>query len=224
MLNFLLKKIEKENKETQRTKVGQLAGVLGLLSNLVLFIGKFLIGFAAGSVSIMADAMNSLSDTISSVLTLIGFKVAAKPADSEHPYGHERFEYISGLLISLIIALVGFQFLKSSFEKILNPEPIKLSLALFIVLIASIVIKVLQGRMYLTLSKKIDSQTLKATSKDSLNDVYTTLAVLVSALFEWVTNLRIDGYVGFLLALYILYSGYTMVKDFINEFRKSSNR
>jgi cation diffusion facilitator family transporter len=217
MLNFLLKKIEKENKETQRTKVGQLAGVLGLLSNLVLFIGKFLIGFAAGSVSIMADAMNSLSDTISSVLTLIGFKVAAKPADSEHPYGHERFEYISGLLISLIIALVGFQFLKSSFEKILNPEPIKLSLALFIVLIASIVIKVLQGRMYLTLSKKIDSQTLKATSKDSLNDVYTTLAVLVSALFEWVTNLRIDGYVGFLLALYILYSGYTMVKDFINE-------
>jgi cation diffusion facilitator family transporter len=110
MLNFLLKKIEKENKETQRTKVGQLAGVLGLLSNLVLFIGKFLIGFAAGSVSIMADAMNSLSDTISSVLTLIGFKVAAKPADSEHPYGHERFEYISGLLISLIIALVGFQF------------------------------------------------------------------------------------------------------------------
>ena len=91
MLNFLLKKIEKENKETQRTKVGQLAGVLGLLSNLILFIGKFLIGFTAGSVSIMADAMNSLSDTISSVLTLIGFKVAAKPADSEHPYGHERF-------------------------------------------------------------------------------------------------------------------------------------
>ncbi|EOT29319.1 cation diffusion facilitator family transporter [Enterococcus saccharolyticus subsp. saccharolyticus ATCC 43076] len=217
MLNFLLKKIEKENKETQRTKVGQLAGVLGLLSNLILFIGKFLIGFTAGSVSIMADAMNSLSDTISSVLTLIGFKVAAKPADSEHPYGHERFEYISGLFISLIITFVGFQFLQTSFAKILHPEPVKLSAALFLVLIASIGIKVWQGRMYLSFANKIDSQTLKATSKDSLNDVYTTIAVLISAFFEWLTNLRIDGYVGFLLALYILYSGYTMVKDFIHE-------
>ncbi len=215
MINFFLRKIKPD--AAQRTKVGELAGVFGLVSNIILFIGKFLIGFTAGSVSIMADAMNSLSDTIASILTLVGFRIAAKPADSEHPYGHERFEYISGLAISLIITLVGFQFLQSSFQKILHPENVRLSIYLFAVLIASIAIKIWQGRMYLTLAKKIDSQTLTAASKDSLNDVYTTLAVLLSALFEWVTHLRIDGYVGFLLALYILYSGIMMVKDFVGE-------
>lgn len=218
MIEFFLKKAQKsKDKETQRTRVGELAGKLGFLSNIILFIGKFVIGFTAGSVSIMADAMNSLSDTISSILTLIGFRVASKPADSEHPYGHERFEYISGLIISFIITFVGFQFLQSSVKKIIAPENIRLSSYLFVVLIVSILVKIWQGRMYLTLSRKINSETLKAASKDSLNDVYTTAAVLVSALVEWGTGLKIDGYVGFLLALYIVYSGLSMVKDFIGE-------
>ncbi|KAF1301490.1 cation transporter [Enterococcus saccharolyticus] len=217
MIKFFLDKVTKGTKETQRTKVGELAGILGLLSNMLLFLGKLFIGLAAGSVSIMADAMNSLSDTISSVLTLIGFRVAAKPADSEHPYGHERFEYISGLAISVIIMFVGFQFLQTSFAKILHPEPINVSFYVLIVLLLSIAIKVWQGRMYVTLAQKINSQTLRATSKDSFNDVYTTVAVLLSALLEWFTNWRIDGYVGFLLALYILYSGFMMVRDFIGE-------
>lgn len=218
MVQFLLNRINKRYvKKRQRTKIGELAGILGLISNLLLFIGKFLIGFTAGSVSIMADAMNSLSDFIASILTLIGFRVGAKPADSDHPFGHERFEYISGLVISLIITFVGFQFLTSSVSKMIQPEPVRISKYLFIVLVLSVLIKIWQGRMYLKLAKNIDSDTLKASSKDSFNDVYTTLAVLFSALFEWYTDVLIDGYVGFLLALYIIYSGFSMVQDFVRE-------
>lgn len=218
MVQFLLNRINKRYvKKRQRTKIGELAGILGLISNLLLFIGKFLIGFTAGSVSIMADAMNSLSDFIASILTLIGFRVGAKPADSDHPFGHERFEYISGLVISLIITFVGFQFLTSSVSKMIQPEPVRISKYLFIVLVLSVLIKIWQGRMYLKLAKNIDSETLKASSKDSFNDVYTTLAVLFSALFEWYTGVLIDGYVGFLLALYIIYSGFSMVQDFVRE-------
>ena len=127
MVKFFMKKFLSKGPEGNRTSVGQLAGVLGFLSNAILFIGKFAIGVMAHSVSIMADAINSLTDTISSVLTLVGFKIAAKPADKEHPYGHERFEYISGFLISLIMTFVGWQFLQASFEKILQPEKVKLN-------------------------------------------------------------------------------------------------
>ena len=125
-----------------------MAGVWGLLTNVILFVAKLMIGLLSGSVSIMADAINSLSDTASSVLTLVGFKIAAKPADPEHPYGHERFEYISGLFVSLIITYVGFQFLHSSIEKIIDPENIALSPIIFLVLVFSIALKVIQGRMY----------------------------------------------------------------------------
>ncbi|AYW45004.1 cation diffusion facilitator family transporter [Tetragenococcus koreensis] len=218
MLERLVERIIKnKNKEEQRTKVGQLAGVLGLVSNVVLFLGKLLIGFIASSVSIMADAVNSLSDMISSVLTLIGFKIAAKPADKEHPYGHERFEYISGLAVSFVIIIVGVQFLQTSFNKILEPTDTIFSIRVFIVLLASIIIKIWQGKMYVGLAKKIDSQTLKASGKDSFNDIFTTGTVLLSALIEYLTNWRIDGFIGFILALYIIYTGIRMIKDFIDE-------
>ncbi|THE15993.1 cation transporter [Enterococcus hirae] len=201
----------------QRTKKGILAGTLGLISNLILFLSKFMIGLISGSVSIMADAINSLSDTASSVLTLIGFKIAAKPADPEHPYGHERFEYISGLFVSIIITYVGFQFLQSSVEKIIHPENIYLSPIVFLVLVFSILLKFFQGRMYLKIATTIDSEALVATAKDSYNDVFTTLAVLISAGVEWLTDWRVDGYIGFLLALYILYSGIMMLREFVYE-------
>jgi len=215
--HFVEKMIKNKNKEEQRTKVGQIAGVIGLISNIILFLGKFSIGFIANSVSIMADAINSLSDMISSILTLVGFKVAAKPADKEHPYGHERFEYISGLAVSFIIMLVGVQFLQSSFDKILDPESITFSVLIFIVLLASIIIKIWQGKMYGKLAKKIDSQTLQASGKDSLNDVFITITVLLSALVEYISGWHIDGFVGFVLALYIIYTGIKMIKDFIDE-------
>lgn len=215
--HFVEKMIKNKNREEQRTKVGQIAGVIGLVSNIVLFLGKFSIGFIANSVSIMADAINSLSDMISSILTLVGFKVAAKPADKEHPYGHERFEYISGLAVSFIIMLVGVQFLQSSFNKILDPESISFSVLIFIVLLSSIIIKIWQGKMYGKLAKKIDSQTLQASGKDSLNDVFITITVLLSALVEYISGWHIDGFVGFVLALYIIYTGIKMIKDFIDE-------
>ncbi|MDN6640583.1 MAG: cation diffusion facilitator family transporter [Tetragenococcus sp.] len=218
MLERLVEKIIKnKSQEEQRTKVGQLAGTLGLISNIILFFGKFFIGFIANSVSIMADAINSLSDMISSILTLIGFKVAAKPADKEHPYGHERFEYISGLAVSFVIIIVGFQFLQSSFAKILEPESTAFSIRIFIVLLVSIVIKIWQINMYKRLAQKIGSQTLQASGKDSLNDIFTTVTVLFSALIEYLTNWRIDGFIGFILALYIIYTGLRMIKDFIDE-------
>lgn len=201
----------------ERTKKGILAGILGLLSNLLLFISKLTIGLFSGSVSIMADAINSLSDTASSILTLAGFKIAAKPADPEHPYGHERFEYISGLFVSIIITYVGFQFLQTSIRKILHPESLTLSPIIFIVLLFSIILKFVQGRMYVTIAQSIDSETLRATAKDSYNDVYTTLAVLLSAGIEWLMGWRIDGYVGFALAGYILWSGIMMLRAFVYE-------
>lgn len=201
----------------ERTKKGIIAGILGLITNILLFVAKFAIGLFSGSVSIMADAINSLSDTASSILTLVGFKIAAKPADQEHPFGHERFEYISGLFVSIIITYVGFQFFDASIRKIFRPEHLVLTPIVFLVLIFSILLKLLQGRMYTRFSKTIQSEALKATAKDSYNDVFTTLAVLVSAGIERFTGWRIDGYVGFVLAGYIIFSGIMMLRDFVYE-------
>lgn len=220
MIQALLQRYEKKierRKLEKRTAFGAFAGRIGLVSNLFLFVSKFMIGLLSGSVSIMADAINSLSDTISSVLTLVGFYIAGKPADKEHPYGHERFEYISGMLVSLVITFIGFEFLTTSVDRILHPESIKVTPILFAVLALSIGIKIWQGLFYKKVSAKIDSQALVAAAKDSFNDVYTTLAVLISAFIEGVTGLRIDGYIGFLIAAYIIYSGLQLIREFINE-------
>lgn len=217
MLNFLIQRFSRQDSENNRSSLGILAGILGLISNLILFIAKIIIGSISGSVSIMADAINNLSDTASSILTLIGFKIAAKPADKDHPYGHERFEYISGFLVSILIIYVGIQFLHNSYDKIRNPEPLQLSAVIFLVLSLSILIKVWQGFMYRKVGQKIASETLRATAQDSLNDVFTTLAVLISSGVELLTGWRIDGYIGFLMALYIIYSGYQMIRKFIDE-------
>ncbi|MBU5365703.1 cation diffusion facilitator family transporter [Enterococcus devriesei] len=217
MLNFLIDKITKRSKANKRTGVGILAGLLGLFSNLALFIAKFFIGSLSGSVSIMADAINNLSDTASSVITLAGFKIAGKPADEGHPYGHERFEYISGFVISILVTYVGVRFLDSSFVKIIHPSSVLLSPIVYIVLVLSILLKFWQGFMYRKLSREIDSDTLRATAQDSINDVYTTIAVLISAIIEWLSGWRIDGYIGFLIALYIIYSGIKMLLGFIND-------
>lgn len=218
MLKYFIQKFATNGAlEQQRTGIGRLAGALGFLSNALLFLGKFTIGVAASSVSIMADAINSLTDTVSSILTLVGFQIASKPADNEHPYGHERFEYISGFVISLVITFVGGQFLLSSFKKILAPQHVRLSIFVYVILIVSILIKIWQSRMYYTLGKKIQSTTLKASGQDALNDVLMTTAVLISAIIEGLTNWRVDGVIGFLIACYILYSGISMVRAFINE-------
>ncbi|MDT2638496.1 cation diffusion facilitator family transporter [Enterococcus dongliensis] len=217
MLTFLINKITKRWKGNKRTSVGILGGILGLVSNLILFLAKFFISSLSGSVSIMADAMNNLSDTASSFITLAGFKIAGKPADEGHPYGHERFEYISGFVISILVTYVGVRFLDSSFIKILHPSSVLLSPIVYIVLILSILMKFWQSHMYRKLSHEIDSDTLKATAQDSINDVYTTIAVLISAIIEWISGWRIDGYIGFFIALYIIYSGIKMIMSFISD-------
>lgn len=219
MVQFFLKRLKGRNYENKvfRTKTGITAAILGLVSNALLFGGKIAVGLISGSVSIMADAVNNLSDTASSLITLIGFRIAGKPADNEHPYGHERFESISGLMVSILIIYVGFQFLHTSYDKIIEPADLSLNAAVFFVLVLSILIKIWQSRMYYSLGREIHSETLKVTGKDSLNDVIVTMAVLFSAGVEYFSGWRIDGYAGLVIALYIMYSGITMIKDFIDE-------
>lgn len=165
----------------------------------------------------MADAVNNLSDTISSVVTLLGFYIAGKPADREHPYGHERFEYISGMFVSLLITFVGFQFFLTSIDRIREPQSIHFTWIMLVVLLLSIFLKIWQGLVYKNIAKKIDSNTLIAASKDSLNDVFTTVTVLISTAVEGMTGWRIDGYIGLLIAVYIIYSGLQLIREFVNE-------
>jgi len=209
-------KIQRKKLE-RRTALGAFAGCIGLFSNIFLFISKLLIGLFSGSVSIMADAMNNLSDTVSSVLTLVGFYISNKPADQEHPYGHERFEYISGLMVSLLITFVGLQFFITSLERIREPEAVNVTPVVLLILILSILVKVLQSVFYKKVAQRIDSNTLIATAKDSLNDVYITITVLLSAAIEGLTGLRIDGYVGLLIAGYIVFSGFQLIREFVSE-------
>lgn len=200
-----------------RTRIGLLAGNVGVISNLLLTILKLIAGGLAGSISIITDAMNNLADTASSIVTIIGFRAASKPPDKEHPYGHERSEYISGLVISLVIIFVGLQFLTTSAQKILNPTSLHATPLVFILLLLSIVMKIGQGIFYRTTAYKTDSNTLHSAAQDSLNDVYITVVVLLASVVETLFGWQIDGYAGFALAIFIIYSGITMIKNSIND-------
>lgn len=215
MKRYLDKLAMENSPEELRLKLGKFAGFLGLLSNLFLGLLKVFLGVMTHSVSITADAINNLGDSASSLLTLFGFVIGEKPADKEHPFGHERFELISGLLISILIIFVGLQFLKTSILRILTPQPVKMTPVVLILLIVSIGIKFWQSYSYKTIAGKISSETLMASSQDSLNDCLTTGVVLVSAMVQSIFHVTIDGYVGSLIALYILYSGLQMVKEFV---------
>ena len=199
-----------------RSAYGKLAGWVGIFCNVLLFGAKLLVGTISGSVSITADAINNLSDATSSVVTLLGFKLAEKPADEGHPYGHARIEYISGLIVAAMILLIGVELIKTSFRKILSPEPVEFSAAVVIVLVLSILLKFWMAHFNRTLGRRIDSETLIATAADSRNDVISTAAVLVASVVGYLTQLRIDGYVGLLVALFILYSGVSIAKDTID--------
>ena len=199
-----------------RTAVGSLSGVVGILCNLLLFTMKLLVGTLAASVSITADAMNNLSDATSSIVTLLGFKLAEKPADEDHPYGHARFEYLSGLAVAVMIMVIGFELAKSSVEKILNPTAVEFSFAACVVLIGSIAVKLWLAFFNNKLGKMIRSGALEATAADSRNDCIATFAVLLAALIESVTSFRIDGWMGLAVALFILYSGWNLAKETIS--------
>ncbi len=214
LLRFFIK--EPPDTPRARLKIGRLSGILGLICNLLLFAGKLCIGILSGAVSITADAMNNLSDASSSIVTLIGFKLAEKPADEDHPYGHARYEYLSGLAVAAIIIVIGFELAKSSVEKIFDPVQITFSVPLVAVLVLSILIKLWLFITNRKFGKLIGSSALLATAADSRNDVIATLAVLTAAVLEAFTALPADGYIGLGVALFILYSGAQLARQTIS--------
>ena len=216
LLRLFVKDYENTASRKVRAKVGRLSGVVGIICNLLLFGGKLLVGILSGAVSIVADAMNNLSDAASSIVTLVGFKLAERPADDDHPYGHARYEYLSGLAVAALILVIGFELAKTSVEKIFNPAAVAITLPTVIVLAGSILVKLWLSLFNGHLGKHIDSQALLATSVDSRNDVVATAAVLVAGIVEAFTSWQIDGYIGLLVALFIMYSGATMAKETIS--------
>ena len=192
-----------------------LGGIVGIIVNLILFAVKFTVGVLASSIAIMADAFNNLSDAASSIITIIGFKVANMPPDSKHPFGHGRMEYISALIVAFMVMLVGLQFIKSSFQRILNPVNVTFEFITFILLIVSILFKLWLSRFNKFIGNTINSAALKAASVDALGDVFTSSCVTISFLVSKFTSFPIDGYFGILVAVFIVYSGYTLVKETI---------
>lgn len=218
--NFLVKSFIKNNEDTKNPKVrnsyGTLGGVIGIIINFILFVIKFSVGMLVGSIAISADAFNNLSDAASSIITIIGFKMSNKPADAEHPFGHGRIEYLSALLVAFMVMLVGVQFVKSSIERIMNPEVITFELIPFILLLISIGFKVWLSTFNRFIGNKINSSALKAAATDALGDVFTSSTVVISFLLAKFTSLPIDGYIGIFVALAILYAGFGLVRETLN--------
>ena len=218
--NFLVKIFVKDSENVSDIKVrgayANLAGVVGIITNLILFIIKLSVGLLSNSVSILADAFNNLSDAASSIITIVGFKMANKPADAEHPFGHGRIEYITAMIVSFMVMLVGLQFVKTSFQKIINPTPVTFELLPFILLLVSIVFKFWLSKFNKSIGNKINSSTLKATATDAMGDVFTSTTVVISFLISKFTTLPIDGYIGIIVALAIVYSGFSLIKETLN--------
>lgn len=212
MTKRLLRRLGRQN----RAAYGKLSGAVGIACNLLLFAGKLAVGLAAHSVSITADAVNNLSDASGAVVTLVGFRMAEKPADRDHPFGHARVEYIAGLVVSALILLVGAELAKSAVEKILHPAPVDISPVTMAVLAVSIAVKLWLSRFNRALGRQIDSAALMATAADSRNDALSTGAVLLSALVSRHTGWGIDGYTGLAVALFILWSGIGIARDTAN--------
>lgn len=213
MLRLFVKDYEQVNKPAVRSGYGTLAGMTGIFLNLCLFAAKLLAGFLTASIAITADAFNNLSDAGSSVVTLVGFKMAGKPADSEHPFGHGRVEYLAALMISLAILLVGVELFKSSFDKLLAPEPGTFRLLSVVILVASIAVKLWMAYFNRTLGKKINSSAMRAACMDSVTDAVATAAVLAGIVAGHFLNVYLDPWLGMLVALFILYTGFTTARD-----------
>ncbi|MBM6899074.1 cation transporter [Gemmiger formicilis] len=221
MVDLLIRTFIKNHENTAnravRTAYGNLACIVSVVCNLLLFAGKTLVGTLAGSVSITADGMNNLSDASSNIVSLAGFKLGSRPADSEHPYGHARYEYLAGLAVSVMILVIGVELLKESFGKVLHPTPVQFGWLTVAVLIASILVKLWMSVLNRKIGQTIQSDTLLATSADARNDVITTATVLVAAVLTFVTGIdRLDGIMGLGVAAFILYSGIQLVRDTID--------
>lgn len=220
MITFLASLFIKDSKNYKEPSVrqayGVLSGTVGIGLNILLFFGKWLAGTISGSIAITADAFNNLSDAGSSIITLIGFRLSGQEPDPEHPFGHGRMEYISGLLVSVAILVMGFELIGSSIGKLRSPEPIESSALVFGILIASILVKLYMFFYNHSLSKKIESAAMKATSVDSLSDTVATTLVLIATLISKYTGLLLDGWFGILVGLFILYTGGSTLKETID--------
>lgn len=217
MTQFLIKTFVKDYQNTNnkdvRHRYGILGSIVGIVCNLILFIVKILIGMVLKSVSVTADAFNNLSDSGSAIVTLIGFKLSSKPADVNHPFGHGRFEYISGFIVAFIIMLVGIEFLKTSVDKIINLQDLNFNIISIIILLISIIVKLWLSIFNKDLGKRINSTAMEATSMDSLGDVLATSATIISVLVFAIAKVNIDGYIGVLVAFIVLYAGFKIAKD-----------
>ena len=211
MTDLILRIFVRDHKNTEdpavRDKCGRVAGAVGIVTNFLLFLMKIIVGTVFHSVSVTADAVNNLTDSGSSVVTLIGFKMASKPADEKHPFGHARIEYLSGVIVSFIVIFLGLQLGMSSIEKIITPEENALTPVALVVLVISSLAKLWQCLFYRKVGRMIKSESVEATSKDSRNDVIATSVVLLGAVITMLTGVNLDGYMGAAVALFIVFSG-----------------
>lgn len=213
LIRLFVRNWENTDSPAVRGSYGKLAGITGVVTNLLLALLKLLSGWFFNSIAIMADAVNNLSDSASSIVTLVGFKLSSKPADAKHPYGHARIEYISGMIVSFIVVVLGVQLAQSSIDKILAPEESSFTWITIGVLVVSILLKLWQGLFYRKIGKTISSTTLEATSTDSLNDVISTSAVLAGIIITLLTGVNLDGWLGLLVAVLITISGIRLVME-----------
>lgn len=220
MTNFLVKRFVKDfeniNDKKVRESYGKLSGITGIICNVLLAVAKFLIGILFKSVSVMADAANNFTDAMSSVVTLVGFKLSGKPADKEHPYGHERIEYVAGLVVSFLILFIGIELIKTSFSKVFSNHQSETGILVFLVLILSVCVKLWMYFFNSKIGKKINSTVISATAQDSLNDAIATFAVLISAIITFFFKVNLDGVMGIAVSLYIIYSGINLIKDTVD--------
>lgn len=220
MTNLIIRLFIRNYKNTEDSDVriayGKVAGLVGIVTNLLLTAAKLIVGILSNSIAIIADAINNLTDSASSVVTMVGFKLAAKPADEKHPYGHARIEYIAGLIVSILILVLGVELGRSSLEKIITPEETTFNYVVLGVLGGSILVKLWQCLFYRRMGKAIHSPTLKATATDSLNDVVATSVVLVGTVISYFIGFNLDGYLGMAVAVFIVISGIRLVMETSN--------
>ncbi len=220
MTKLLLKLFVKNHQNSQdpavRASVGSLAGTTGIACNALLFLGKFVAGLLSGSIAMMSDAFNNLSDAASSVTTLLGFRMARQPADRDHPYGHARYEYLSGLAVAALILVIGAELARDSVVKIFDPEPVAVSGLTYGVLLPAMALKLWMSHFFRKLGDLIDSAPLRATAADSRNDVAATGAVVLGCLCQQLFQVNIDGFVGLAVAAFIIWSGIGIGKETIS--------
>jgi len=213
LIRCFVKDYDNQNDPKVRIRYGKFASIVGMVCNVILFAGKLIVGLISGSISIVADSLNNLSDAATCFINLFGFFLSGKPADKDHPFGHGRIEYITGLIMSFLIAIIGFQFLRTSIDRIIHPAALVFSPVMAGVLVGSILVKAWMYFFYVRVGRRISSQTIIAASVDSYSDIAVTLVTLISLIVSVYFKITIDGYVGVGVSIFVLYSGFNVAKD-----------